>query len=560
MKRKPAAPWDVYIDAVLSGRIVACEYVKAACRRHLTDLRDGPERGLRFDPGKAMHAIRFYTFLKHSKGEWAGQTVRLEPWQMFVQAMVFGWLREDGMRRFRIAYLEVARKNGKTTMIAGTGLYLMVADHEPGAEVYTAATKLDQARIMHSEATRMVKKSPDLLKRIKIYKNNLHIEGTASKYEPLGQDSETQDGLNVHGALVDEVHAHKTRDLWDVLETGMGSRRQPLMFGITTAGYNRQTLCYHLHDYTRKVLLGLFQDDSFFGIIFGLDEGDDWEDERNWVKANPNLGVSKKLERMREIAHKAKNMPSALNAFLRLDLNVWTQAASRWVPRQHWDACATPVNPEDLRGQICYGGLDLSSNTDLASLELVFPPKQDGDLYRIVSRFYCPEDAIDERSKHDRVPYRDWVRDGYLIATPGNVVDLNWIISDIKRFRDIYDFRELAFDRWGSTKLQGDIGELDPSGKFLVGFGQGYASMGPAMKDLERCVLKHQLAHGAHPVLNWCADNLVVASDPAGNLKPDKDKSTERIDGMVALVMGLNRAIMDRNPTSVYETRGFDST
>lgn len=557
MKRTPAEPWDAYIDAVLSGRIVACEYVKAACRRHLTDLRDGPKRGVRFDAKKAMRAIRFYGFLKHSKGEWAGQTVRLEGWQMFVQAMVFGWLREDGMRRFRTAYLEVARKNGKTTQLSGIGLYLLVADHEPGAEVYTAATKLDQARIMHSEATRMVKKSPDLAKRIKVFKNNLHIEDTASKYEPLGQDSDTQDGLNIHGALVDEVHAHKTRDLWDVLETGMGSRRQPLMFGITTAGFNRQTLCYHLHDYTRKVLLGLFQDDSFFGIIFGLDEGDDWEDERNWIKANPNLGVSKKLVNMREMARKAKNMPAALNAFLRLELNVWTQAASRWVPRQHWDACATSVNLEELRGRICYGGLDLSSNTDLTALVLVFPPKREGEPYQVLCHFYCPEDGIQERSKHDRVPYADWVREGYLTATPGNVVDISWLIHDIKEMRNLYDFRELAFDRWGSTKLQGDIGGLDPNGKFLVGFGQGYASMAPAMKDLERCVLNHSIAHGANPVLNWCADNLVVASDAAGNLKPDKDKSTERIDGMVALIMGLNRAIMDKNPGSVYDAHGL---
>lgn len=556
MKRKPAAPWDVYIDAVLSGRIVACEYVKAACRRHLTDLRDGPGRGLRFSAKKAMRAIRFYGFLKHSKGEWAGQTVRLEGWQMFVQAMVFGWLREDGLRRFRTAYLEVARKNGKTTMLSGDGLYLLVADHEAGAEVYTAATKFDQARIMHSEATRMVKKSPDLLKRIKVYKNNLHIEGTASKYEPLGQDSDTLDGLNVHGALVDEVHAHKSRDLWDVLETGMGSRRQPLMFGISTAGYNRQTLCYHLHDYTRKVLLGIFQDDSFFGIIFGLDEGDDWEDERNWIKANPNLGVSKKLDRMRVMAHKAKNMPSALNAFLRLDLNVWTQAASRWVPREHWDACALAVDPEALRGRPCYGGLDLSTNTDLAALALVFPPLKDGDVFEVLMRFWVPEDAIAERSKKDRVPYTQWEKEGHIVATPGNVVDIAWIIEDIKRFRSDFDFRELAFDRWGSTKIQGDIGNLDPTGKFLVAFGQGYGSMAPAMKDLERCILKHQLAHGGNPVLTWCADNLVVTQDAAGNMKPDKDKSTERIDGMVALVMGLNRAVLDRKPQSVYQSGG----
>jgi phage terminase large subunit-like protein len=545
--------WDQYIQDVLSGKQIACRWVKLACQRHVNDLEHGAERGLRFDPAAAEHAVKFFSFLRHSKGEWAGRVVELAPWQAFGTAMVFGWKRADGTRRFRTSYDEEARKNGKTTKAAGVGLYLLVADGEPGAEVYTAATKRDQARIAHSEATRMIKSSPHLRKRVSVFKDNLNIENTASKFEPLGADADTLDGLNVHGAIIDEVHAHKTRDMFDILETATGARRQPLIYLITTAGFNRQSLCYQLHDYTEKVLTGVLADDSFFGIIYTLDEGDDWEDERTWVKSNPNLGVSKKIETMREKAKKAAGMPAALNAFLRLELNVWTQSETKWVPREHWDACGDPVDAEGLRGRICYGGLDLSSNTDISAWVLVFPPVGVQDKYRVVCRFWIPEDAIEDRVKRDRVPYDAWVRAGYIATTPGNVIDYDFILAQIAADRDAYEVREMAFDRWGAVHIQTKL--MDMGGKdWVMQFGQGFSSMSPAMRDLDRLILGHELAHANNPVLSWMADNLVVDEDAAGNIKPDKEHSIEKIDGMVALVMAVDRAIRRVDPgASVYD-------
>jgi len=549
-----------YVDDVLTGRQVACKWVRLACERHRRDLDNGKERGLWFDETTAKTAIAFFRLLKHSKGEWAGRPLILEPWQQFVMWSLFGWKREDGTRRFRTSYLEVARKNGKTTMAAGIGLYLMLADGEPGAEVYSIATKRDQARISHSEATRMAKSSPQLRKMVTIFKDNIHILDTASKFEPLGADSDTMDGLNVHGAVVDEVHAHKTRDTWDVIETATGSRRQPLMFAITTAGYDRETLCFKQHEYTQKILDGVLQDDSWFGMVYGLDEGDAFEDEAIWIKANPNLGVSKKLDDMQRKAARAREMPSALNAFLRLELDVWTQSETKWIPRQHWDQCGQAVDAEGLRGRSCYAGLDLSSNTDVSALVLVFPPQSDEDAYQVVSRFWIPEEAMVERAHRDRVPYPAWVRQGFIKATPGNVIDYDFILAEVDELAQAYDILELAFDRWGATKIQTDL--MEKGGEdWLVQFGQGYVSMSPPMKELERLILEHKLAHGNNPVLTWMADNLVVRQDPAGNLKPDKEKSTERIDGMVALVMALDRALRHEAPKkSVYEERGLFST
>lgn len=546
---------QAYIEDVLSGRQVACKWARLAVERHVHDLDTGAERGLTFDQAEAKKSIAFFSLLKHSKGEWAGQTIVLEPWQQFILWVLFGWKRADGTRRFRTAYQEIARKNGKSTIAAGVGLYLMIADGEPGAEIYTAATKRDQARITHAEATRMVKSSPALRKEIRAFKDNLHIPDTASKYEPLGADADSMDGLNVHGAIIDEVHAHKDRRVWDVLETATGSRRQPLMFAITTAGYDRQSLCFEQHEYAEKVLSGIIQDDSFFGIIFTLDENDDWQDESMWIKANPNLGISKKIDDMRRLAAQAKEIPSKLFAFLRLHLNIWTQSETKWVPLEHWQACGKAVDAVGLRGRTCYGGLDLSSTSDITAFLIVFPPQAEGDDFQVICRFWIPEEAMIERSRRDRVPYDAWVRQGYIMATPGNVIDYGFVLSQIDEDMQNYDLQEVAFDRWGATKIAQDLIELGGE-EFMVQFGQGFVSMSPPMKELEKLILSHKIAHGNNPVLNWMADNLVARQDPAGNIKPDKEKSIEKIDGMVALIMGLDRAIRHQDNGSIYETRG----
>lgn len=554
-----AFTFEEYVRDVLSGEQVACRWVRLACERHVRDLEEGEERGLWFDDQKAREAISFFRLLKHSKGEWAGRPLTLEPWQQFVVASLLGWRRTDGTRRYRTAYLEVARKNGKTTLAAGLGLYLMLADGEPGAEVYSVATKRDQARLSHGEATRMAKSSPAIRRMVNVYRDNIHIVDTASKFEPLGADADTMDGLNVHAALVDEVHAHKTRTVWDVIETATGARRQPLMLAITTSGYNRQSLCWQLHEYSQQVLDGVIEDDSWFGMIYTLDEDDDWEDETLWPKANPNLGVSKKWDDMRRKAARAREMPAALNAFQRLELDIWTQAETKWIPWDHWQACGAAVDADGMRGRICYGGLDLSSNIDVSAFVLVFPPQGNGDQYQVIPRFWIPEEAMVERSRRDRVPYDAWVRQGLITATPGNVIDYAWILDQIDQDAQAYDIREVAFDRWGATKIATEL--MERGGEdWLVQFGQGYVSMSPAMRELERLILEHKLAHGNNPVLTWMANNLVVRTDPAGNIKPDKEKSIERIDGMVALVMALDRALRHEPPKrSVYETRGLVS-
>lgn len=562
--------YQQYIDDVLSGRQVVCKWVRLAVQRHVKDLETGAGRGLRFDEAAARHVIDFFGFLRHSKGEWAGQVVRLEPWQQFVLAVAFGWQRYheeygEWFRRFRQVFLEVARKNGKSTLAAGVALYLLDADGEPGAEVYCAATKKDQARIAWSEAKRMVQSSSFLRRRIRSVRDNLHIINTASKLEPLGRDTDSMDGLNVHGSIVDELHAHKNRETWDLLDTATGSRRQSLLFGITTAGSDRHSLCYDLHQYTEKVVEGMVDDDSFLGVIYTLDqrkedeagnvleEGDDWENPAVWIKANPNLGASKKLADMKRKAKTAKEMPTAQNSFLQRELNIWTQSSVRWVNAARWLACGQSVSEDGLRGRRCFGGLDLSSTSDITTLVLVFPPQLPGDPYQVLCRFWVPEETMRERTKRDRLQYEAWVRQGYMITTPGNVIDFDFILSEIDELAQKYDIAEIAFDRWGAAQVQTKLQNMGGE-DWVVQFGQGYASMNSPTKELERLLGNGQLAHGGHPVLTWMAGNVVASKDAAGNIKPDKAKSTEKIDGIVALVMALDRATRgEPDDESVYE-------
>lgn len=552
-----------YVDDVLAGRRVECRWVRLACERHRQDLEQGGERGLWFDERAGRLALAFFGLLRHSKGEWAGRPVALEPWQQFHLWNLFGWKRADGTRRFRVSYLEVGRKNGKSTMGAGVGLYLQAADGEPGAEIYTAATKRDQARIVHQEAVRMVKQSPALGRELKLFKDNIHSEKTFSKFEPLGRDSGTLDGLNVHGAIVDELHAHPNGDMWDVLQTATGARRQPLLYAVTTAGSDRQSLCWQFHDYTEKVLSGVLEDDSWHGLIYSLDrdaEGmlDDWEDEASWRKANPNLGVSKYVEDLRDKARVAKGMPARLNGFLQKELNVWTQASTRWIDPDAWRACnLAPIDEADLVGRECWGGLDLSSTLDLTVEVLVFPPAKAVETARheVICRFWIPEENVVERVKRDRVPYDAWIRAGWVTITPGNSVDYDFILEQLRQDSKRFQIREIAFDPWNATSTSN---KLMQDGANMVEFRQGFVSMNPAMKTLEVAIRKRKINHGGNPVLAWMADNLVATSDPAGNLKPDKGKSTEKIDGVVGLLMALQRAMLAKGPgESVYATRGL---
>jgi phage terminase large subunit-like protein len=549
-------PAEKYTRDVAAGRIVASKWVKLACRRHIQDLAEGAKRGLWFDPTAAQRAIDFFQFLKHSKGKWAGEPFALEPWQQFIVYSLFGWKQADGTRRFRFAHVEVARKNGKTTLWAGIGLYLFFADGEPGAEVYCAATKKDQAKILFSEAERMRSASPGLKKRIVSFRNNMNIPGTASKFEPLGADEDTLDGLNVHGALVDELHAHKTRGLWDVLETAMGARRQPLMAAITTAGTDLESVCWKQHEYGEKILEGINRDDSFFVFIACLDAEDDWEDHRNWIKGNPNLGVSVNLEDLQARALKAKQMPSALNSFLRLRLNKWTNSETAAVKMEDWRACVGfPLKGKDakvlrdeiskqLEGQECFLAVDLASTEDIACAAKLFPPVNENDPYIFIPHFYVPEERLEEKIAEWRQPYDVWAREGFLTATDGNVIDYDVIKEQVLADHERYQVREITFDPWNATQFANELQKAGIAPEKLVKFAQTIAMFAEPTKQLLEVLLpNHKIAHLGNPVLAWMASNLLVKEDNNGNKRPVKGKGRGKIDGIVALIMGLGRAI-----------------
>lgn len=535
-----------YCQKVLNDEILSCKWVKLACKRFINDF-ENPK--IHFDEKVAQDVIDFFKLTPHVKGEWAGQPIILELWQQFIIANIFGWKKQDGTRRFRTVYLECARKNSKSTMLAVMGLYLMRFDNEPGSEVFSAATTRDQAKVVWDIAQRMVKTS-QLRRYITPFKNNLHCEDTGSKFEPLSSDYNSLDGLNIHAGLIDELHAHKTNDLYQVIDTATGSRRQPLIIAITTAGYDRHSVCWNQHAYTEKVLENVINDDTFFGMVYTLDTEDDWEDETCWIKANPNLNISVKLDDLKRKAKKAKEMPSELNSFLRKHMNLWTESVTRWISTDKWNACNFPINENELIGMPCYAGLDLSSTTDITAFVLVFPPDMD-DKYKILCRFFIPSENMRERVRRDRVPYDVWVRQGYIYTTPGNVIDYSFVLHQINEDAQKFDLREIAFDRWGATKIVQDLQELGferpqdnkHAARNVIDFGQGFASMNSPTKELEKMILSQEIAHGGNPVLKWMASNVVVKIDPAGNLKPDKGQSTEKIDGIVSLIMAIDRAV-----------------
>lgn len=816
-----------YAADVLSGRVVAGRLVRLAIERNERDLRHGKDRGLWLDDAAGAHACEFYPrFLRHSKGKWARTPVALEDWEVWWIYHLFGWKRADGTRRFRISYGELARKNGKSLIAAGVGLYLTAADGEFGAEVYcldpstpvltadldwvpigglsvgdelfsidenpnpgrgmyrkmraakvlgitrqvaaeayritiadgrqvvcsanhrwlvrssttssnqrwrrtevltpgnlihgfgmpwttgndwasgylsaafagegnlhspgderaafrvcfsqkpngmldtvrrllteggykfvqraqskksgvasvvvnglydtlrllgscrparlyprhreiwegrafnrsvdaalivsiekipwgrelvdietssgtffanglishnSAATKRDQAKIVWGEAKRMLGQSPALRRYLKALAANIHSPVLGSKYEPLGADGDTMDGLNIHGAIVDELHAHKTREVWDVITTATGARTQPLIFAITTAGSGRHSICREQHDYAVAVLEGTYPEaetDSFFALIYAIDEGDDWKDPACWIKANPNLNVSVSFDDLTEKCERAKRSPSQQNAFRRLHLNVWTEQETRWLDLDEWDACDQHViEPEKLVGRKCYLALDLSSNRDLTALTALFEPAEEGDPWDAVTHYWCPKDTIKERTEMDRVPYDVWAEEGLIEATPGSVIDHSFMLAKAEWYKSNHDVQELAFDRWGSAQVVARLEEIgfstEPDERkrggapVLVQFGQGFASMSPASKELETWILQRKINHGGHQILRWNAANVVVRMDPAGNIKPDKVKSREKIDGVVTLIMAVDRASRGSEDESVYESRGL---
>ena len=539
-----------YINDVLDGKILVCKWVKLFCQRHVKDLANCKERGLYFDEKAGARILKFFDFLKHSKGEFAGKQFVLSAWQQAYLYVLFGWKNDDNTRRFRTSYIEVSRKNGKSTMAAGVALYLLVADGEQGAEVYSAATKRDQAKLVHSEAVRMVKASKALRSLITVRAQNMYIEKTNSKYEPLSSDYNQLDGLNISGVIIDELHAHKTRDLWEILETAMGARKQPLIFAITTAGESRMSVCREKHEYLEKILEGTVDDDTFCGIIFTLDEGDDYTNPEVWIKANPNLYISVNYDFIAKELKQAREMPAKLNSFLRMLMDQWTQVETRWINPEKWNLCKGGTELGLLRYETCYGGLDLSSVNDLSAFVLKFP--RTGD---VLAWFWIPEDNMQIRERRDRVPFSTWVRQGFVEATPGNVIDYEYIKQRIRDIaKDFPVMREIGYDPFMATQI---ALQFEEEGFNMVPVRQGMLTLSPAMKELEREYLSGELKHRDNPVLKWMAANVVAKTDPAGNYMPDKGKSTDRIDGIAALCMAISRQINAYDSLNIYEERGL---
>lgn len=516
--------------------------------------RTTPDGRYWFDEKAAVVAVAFFEkLLRHVKGEWSGEAFKLQRWQQQLVRELFGWKQQDGSRRFRRAYIEIPRKNGKSTLAAGIGLFLLFADNEPGAEIYSAAADRDQAAIVFDVAKTMVESSPQLQRISDVFKRSIVVPGTRSSYKVLSADAFTKHGLNAHGVVFDELHAQPTRELWDVLTTSMGARRQPMFVAITTAGFDRESICWEQHEYARQVLAGIIDDPTFFAFIAAADDADDWTAQETWAKANPGLGVTVKLDYLQAECRRAQQTPAYQNTFRRLHLNQWTQQSVRWLDLAAWDACAMPVVADDLVGRPCYGGLDLATTVDVAAFVLVFPPVDEGEPFQVLPYFWIPGHNVVEKGRQNRVSYDGWVRAGLLTATEGTAIEYEMIRATIEKLGERFNIREIAFDRWGAIQM---TQQLEGAGFTVVAMGQGFASMAAPTKELLRLVTTKQLAHGGNPVLRWMADNMIVQQDPAGNVKPDKGKSTAKIDGIVALIMALDRATRHgATKPSVYDAR-----
>jgi len=477
----------------------------------------------------------FEKILRHSKGQNAGKPFTLLPWQHHVLRELFGRLGPDGLRQHRVGYIELPKKQGKSTTLAGIALYMTAFDSEPGAEVYGAACDREQAGIIYREAASMVRASPALSRHLEVIDSRKTIVHKASNsfYRVLSADAFRAEGLNIHALLFDELHAQRDRRLWDALRYGGAARRQPLILSITTAGYDRKSICWEQHAYAERCIADPTVDPAFFGCIYAASPEDDWKDQKTWHKANPSLGETITVDSFAADAREAEQSPSKLNSFLRYRLNVWTTQDVRWLSPDNWAKCGKPL-AGDLEKREWYAGLDLATTYDLSALVLV--SQADDGTFDVLPFFWVPQENAAERTQRDKVDYIGWIRDGYIKATDGNVTDYDVIRRDIVELSQKFNIRQVGIDRWNATQL---ATQLQGEGVNVTGFGQGYGSISSPSKQLENLVLSEKIRHGNHPVLSWMAGNVAVQTDHQGNIKPSKAKSTERIDGIVSLVMGL---------------------
>ncbi|HEM3869238.1 TPA: terminase large subunit [Streptococcus suis] len=511
-----------------------------------------------YDKARADRAVTFINNLSHTKGKWAGKRFDLLPWQEQIVRDLFGIVKEDGNRQFLTAYIEIPKKNGKSELAAAIALYLLYADNEASAEVYGAACDRNQASIVFDVAKQMVQMSRPLEKRSKIMGATKRIVNysNAGFYQVLSAETGTKHGLNVSGLVFDEIHAQPNRHLYDVLTKGSGdAREQPLFFIITTAGTDRNSICYELHTKALDILNGRKKDTTFYPVVYGLSDEDDWNDEANWRRANPSLGHTIGIDRVREAYQQALDNPAEENVFKQLRLNMWTSSSVAWIPEHVYAKGNDPIQYDSLKGRSCYAGLDLSSTSDITAFVLVFPPRFEEEDYIVLPFFWLPEDTLELRCRRDHVLYDVWERQGYIKTTEGNVVHYGFIEKFIESLSEIYHIKEIAYDRWNATQM---VQNLEGMGLTMVPFGQGYKDMSPPSKELYKLMMEGKIQHGGHPVLKWMGQNVVMRQDPAGNIKPDKEKSVEKIDGIVALIMGLDRCIRHQTDEgSVYDERGI---
>lgn len=549
-----------YARDVVAGRVPACLYVRQAAARHLEDLRTADARGLQWDVRSAQRALAFMRSLRHTRG--GRGYFNLQPWQAFVVGSIFGWRRRDGRRRYTHAYVEIPRKNGKSELAAAIVLYATFFDDplEMGARGYVAATKRDQAKEVFGAAKTMVRNAPAHRRYVRVLTHVLSRADTDSRLEALGADADTLDGLNPSCVIIDELHKHKTAAVVEVLDSATGSREQPLQVEITTAGVDRVSICWQHHEFSTQILdpESPVEQDSWFAVIYTIDEGDRWDDEAAWRKANPNYGVSVKPEWVAKQCTKARRLPSARDEFRQKILNEWRNVGDRAIQFGMWDRgappTAEPFTLEQLRGRVCWIGMDLARTRDLSAIVAVFPPAADDKAWRVLGRYYCPEENIERRSEEDRVPYREFVASGHLIATPGEVTDHTFIVADLLQWAAAFNVRELVYDEVMASDI---VTRMQAAGLTCVPQSQTAKAMILPTAEYMKLVFSGRLWHNGDPVMRWAAGNLIVRRGATGETSPDKKKSREKIDPIVAGIMAVGRAVLDVEPQeSVYETRG----
>ena len=506
-----------------------------------------------YDKDEANRAISFIeTFCSHTKGELTGQPLLLEKWQKKIIGDLFGWKnKKTNLRQYRTALVMISRKNGKSTLCAAIGLYMLFADSERGSEVYSAAGDRAQAGIVFEIAKTMINNNPELVKRSKIFRNSITHEAKGNFYQAISSDSKTKHGFNANCIIFDELHTQPNRDLWDTLLTSTGSRRQPLCIAITTAGYDKNSICYEIYNYAKQVQDNIIDDPSFYSCIFEADMEDKIDDENTWKKANPNYGVSLKKEYMKRESQRAMDVPSYQNTFKRLMLNIWTDSQAAWISSKEWEACETEIDWDKFKGKECWAGLDLASTRDISALVLLF---REEDKYYIKPYCFIPKMNAIKRRDRDKVPYPFWIDEGYITATEGDVADYNYIKKTIMDLCNIYNIQEISYDRWNASQL---VIDLTNEGVPMSPFGQGFLSMSAPTKELEKLILGEQIYHDGNPVMSWALSNVAIQEDPAGNLKPNKAKSTEKIDPLVAAIMSLGAMMTTEEVSSVYDQRGL---